>query len=407
MSSGWTPRSLAEGDAVSWPEKGRNGNPMTIEDIAARRLAAQGIEGCRLSAPEEAVARMGAIQAQDYEMAKWAIGLRTSRATRGAVQAAIDRGRLLRAHLLRPTWHFVTAADYGWIHALTAPRIRAALRSRHLRLELTDALISKSEILLENKLGGGKSATREALVAALEEAGIPTRENRGWHVLVRAELDGVLCSGPDLSGRPTYALRADRVSAARVLPRDEALAALAGRYFAGHGPATLADFVWWSGLPAADAKRALEAARRGLESIRIDSAVYWFAGGLPSARRRSPGAYLLPAYDEYILGYRDRGVVLSPRAAKGVISTNGVFWPVVLAGGQAAGLWRRRVTPDTALVEVDLFSEPERDLKRAIASAAGRYGRFLGAAVETAYAPKAPGGRGRRRPGASRRLSSR
>jgi hypothetical protein len=352
---------------------------MKPDEIASLRLANQRLAGSGFRSPRDLVAWMGAMQAQDYGMAKWAIGLRLRGAKIDTVQGALDRGEIIRTHLLRPTWHLVAAEDYAWMLELTAPRIRAATRSRHRQLGLTDAVIARSEVIFGRLMRGGKHASRATLIAALGKAGIATDENRASHIFLCAELDGVLCSGPDVSGRPTYALRAERIPAAKSLPRDEALAMLAKRYFMSRGPATLQDFVWWSGLTAGEAKRALESVRGGLEPATADSGVCWSgeASAPPAASRRG-SAHLLPAFDEYILGYRDRSAALSANAQRKTISSNGMFWPVVLIDGRAAGLWKRTIKNDTVVIEVDLFERLSRAAKAHIEKAAGRFGSFLG-----------------------------
>jgi hypothetical protein len=364
---------------------------MKPSDIALLRLASQGIAESVFRSPRDVVARMGAMQAQDYEMAKWAVGLRLTGAKIDSVRAAIDRGEIIRTHLLRPTWHLVAAEDYAWMLDLTAPRIRAGMRSRDRQLELTDAVIRRSEAIIVKLLRGGNHAPREALIAALDRAGIATGENRASHIFLRAELNGVLCSGADRSGRPTFALRAERVALTKSFPRDEALAALAKRYFAGHGPATLKDFVWWSGLAAGEAKRALESVKGELESASSGERVYWSGGAVaPSVAAKRGSAHLLPAFDEFLIGYRDRSAALSPEARGRAISSNGIFWPVVLVDGRAAGLWKRTVKPDALVVELDLFDSPSRKTRALIESAAERLGRFLGKDAEVIFPVDTP-----------------
>jgi len=359
---------------------------MKSKDIAALRLASQRLSESKLKTPGDVVAWMGAMQAQDYEMAKWAVGIRLPGVTVGCVQAAIDRGDIIRTHLLRPTWHLVAADDYGWLLDLTAPRIKAAMRSRHRQLGLTEAVIAKSESIFVKLMRGGRHASRRVLIAALSKAGIATDENRASHIFAWAELDGVLCSGPDVSGRPTYALRSERVPIAKSLARDVALAALAKRYFISRGPATLQDFVWWSGLAAGEAKQALETIKGELDSTEIGARTYWSGGSsAPYAAARPVSALLLPAYDEFLLGYRDRSAVLSEEARKKAISSNGLFWPVVLIDGRAAGLWKRTMKKGSVHIEPDLFEALSRGTRARIESAAERYGRFLGKDAEVFY----------------------
>jgi hypothetical protein len=355
---------------------------MNRNDIASLRLVSQRIGGRGLRSAKEVVAWMGAMQAQDYAMAKWAVGLRMPDSTIGTVERAIDRGEILRTHLLRPTWHFVAADDFSWMLALTAPRIKASLASRHRQLGLSEAVISKSEAAIGQAMRGGKHLTRAELIAALEEAGIATGENRASHIFSRAELDGILCSGAAKGGRQTYALCARRVREAASLTRDEALAALATRYFSSRGPATLRDFVWWSGLPVADAKSALEMVRRDFSSETVDARVYWFMDARSGRASGPESAYLLPAFDELLIGYNDRSASLPLENRAKSVSNNGMFSPIVVEGGQVTGTWKRAFKADKTVVEIKLFGQSRRAARGALERAAERFGRFVDKKVE-------------------------
>lgn len=375
---------------------------MNRNDIASLRLVNQRLEGARLTSIKDTVAWMGAIQAQDYAMAKWAIGVRLPGSTDDAVETAVERGEILRTHLLRPTWHIVSADDYSWLLELTAPRIKASLTSRHRELGLSEAVISKSEAVLEKALRGGKHLGREELIAGLGDAGIATDGNRASHIFSRAELDGILCSGATKSGRRTYALCAGRVPNAKPRAREEALAVLAKRYFTSRGPATLRDFIWWSGLSAVDAKRALEMAKPDLRPETIDSAAYWFAGaragravaGRKAAERESAGpgsagraasresVHLLPAFDELLIGYNDRSASLPLEHRRPCVFSYGIFRPIVVVNGQVKGTWRRTFKGARVLVEIKLFERPHKSTAGALERAAGRFGHFIGRKVE-------------------------
>ncbi len=315
---------------------------MNPAEIARARLAAHHIAGRRFTTAKEVVGWMGAMQAQDYAMCLWAVGIRLPGSTVTDIEKALDAGEILRTHLLRPTWHLVSADDIAWMLALTAPHIKARLAARHQGLGLTPEVLSRSYTILERALQGERYATRQALIASFEQAGMPNDDNRASHLLMSAELEGLICSGPTQSGRPSYALLAERVPQAKTMTREEALAALAGRYFSSHGPAAYRDFAWWSGLPAANSRLALELAKDSLVSETIEAQTYWWH---PAAVTDSgeDSLHLLPAFDEYIIGYQDRSAVLPDDAFKRAVSSNGVFWPVVLVDGQVKGVWKRTV----------------------------------------------------------------
>ena len=227
-------------------------------DIAHRRLHNQHITRRTLETPQALVEWLGAVQAQDFAAAKWALGLRLQGVTDDDIEQAFTDGAILRTHVMRPTWHFVSPADIRWLLALTAPRVHAASAYSNRKLELDDAMFRCTHAVLANALQGGKQLTRDELASALQQAGIVTEgEQRVTHIMMRAELDGIICSGARRGKQFTYALLAERAPQARSLARDEALAELTMRYLMSHGPATIQDFVWWSGLTVADARAGL------------------------------------------------------------------------------------------------------------------------------------------------------
>ncbi len=360
---------------------------MPLTDIARIRLTSQQIANSRSKTFKDVLDSMVAMQAQDYAMAKWALGIRLPGATDQDVEGAIRRGEILRTHLLRPTWHFVSADDIYWLLALTAPRIRASMKSRENELELSEAIFRKSNAVLGKALRDGRHLTREELVAELGKAKIATDHNRASHLFVRAELDGIVCSGATRAGKQTYALLEKRVPHKKPLDRETALAALASKYFLSRCPATLTDFIWWSGLTASQAKIALELVKSDFFPETIDGHTYW----LPKSFVNSPGeeksAYLLPAFDEFLISYTDRGVVLPPGILSRAVSQNGIFRPVIVANGQALGIWKRAVRRDKVLVKTDLYTTPSQAMRDMVEKAALPFGRFLEKTPEINYEP--------------------
>jgi hypothetical protein len=349
---------------------------MTNFQIAFRRLRNQ-----RLSQPDcvsavEVVSWLGAVQAQDFYGAKWAVGQRMRDATDDAVEQAFAAGEILRTHILRPTWHFVTPKDIRWLLALTAPRIMAASSSIFRKLELDDVVAKRSRRVLERTLAGGKQLTREELRAAWERAGIATNDLRLIHLLLRAEVDGVICSGGRRGKQFTYTLLDERAPASKAMKPAEPLAELAKRYFDSRGPATLQDFVWWSGLTVTDARKGLELVQRKFLKEKIDGKEYWFADSNHSDNKKS-GVQLLPAFDEFLVAYKDRSAVL-PVQARG--RDNPLFGPAVVIEGQVTGIWKRTLRENS--VEIQFSSKPSlareaAALKREVK----RYAAFLGLAV--------------------------
>jgi hypothetical protein len=348
--------------------------------IARRRLLNQCITRPRQRRASDVVAWLGAVQAQEYEPAKWALGLRMrDAAVDGEIQRAFDEGRILRTHVLRPTWHFVTPADIRWLLELTAPRIYRAMSPSFRREELDTRALVRGTAAFERTLRDGQHMTRGELAerARLAMAGV-----RLGLLAMYAELEGVICSGPRRGKQMTYALLAERAPGARRLSRDEALAELCRRYFSSHGPATVRDFVWWSGLTGADARRGLEMNRARREEV--DGQVYWTVGSTPASHTRMDRVQLLPIYDEYLIAYRDRQAVphgpsMLTSRARGPVT----FQHAVVIDGQIAGTWRPSRKSGAVSVEVTALRRLTSAERRALDSAVDRYGRFLGTSVES------------------------
>jgi len=347
-------------------------------DIALRRLRNQRIAGAGSGQPSDVVAWMGAVQAQDYLGALWALGLRMKAAREERIEQAIAERTVVRTWPMRGTLHFVAPADVRWMLALLTPRVIAGQRGRHRQLELDEAVFDRSRDPVTRALEGGRQLTRDALYEVLEAAGISTAGQRGIHILQRLAHDGLLCFAGRRGKQQTFALLDEWLPPARTLERDEALAELTGRYFTGHGPATLQDFAWWSGLTVADAKLGIELAGPRLERETFDGQAYWLSpDAKPAASPASPAAWLLPPFDEYTVAYKDRSAVLDP-AQGGLISSNGIFYPVVVLDGQVAGTWKRVFKKGSVVLTLSPFAPLKQKEQQAIAEAAERYGAFLG-----------------------------
>jgi hypothetical protein len=358
---------------------------MELTEIGNLRLMNQQIGGGKIKTAGKLVGWMGAMQAQDYAMAKWAIGMRVPGSTDKYIETAIDKGEILRTHLLRPTWHFVSASDIHWMLALTAPKIKAAMSSRQKQLGLTQAIFTETITIMENALSGGKHLTREALITELKQAKIAVDENRASHLLARAELDGVLCSGATQKGKYTYALLEERVPKTLTLTKEESLARLAQIYFSSRGPATIQDFVWWSGLTLTACRQALEMVKAGFISETIDSKNYWFPNSQASASLDEERVHLLPAYDEYTICYADRSAVVPSGEKARLISENGIFRPILVVKGQVQGIWKRTIKKEQVLLEIDFFKAPDKKTIESIEKAVMEYGEFVDKKPEMSF----------------------
>ena len=298
-------------------------------------------------------------------MAKWAVGLRVAGSTEKSIEDAINRGEIIRTHALRPTWHFVSPHDIHWMLDLSAHRIKAAMRTMDKRFGLDDAVFRKTNAIIAEALTQQPDLSREAIVEKLVANNIPTSENRVSHILVRAEMERIICSGKSQGNRQTYALLSERAPRTSKLNRDEALAKLALTYFSSHGPATLQDFNWWSGLTAGEAKHALEMVKHNFVSVTSDDKTYWFTDGFAGHQHHEHRTFMLPAYDEYIISYRDRTAALISENHSKAISNNGVFRPVIVTQGKVTGTWRRTLKNKSTILETDFFvpeTQPEPKL---------------------------------------------
>jgi hypothetical protein len=368
--------------------------------MVARRMRALLLTGPLCATPEEVVGLLGAVQSQDYGPAKWSIGARVAGATDAGVERAADAGAILRIHLLRPTWHFVLPADIRWVLTATAPRIRARDARRYAQLGLDAGTLRRSEKALTAALRGGNQLTRAEAAAILTAAGIGVDGQRLPYLLMNAELGALICSGPRQGKQHTYMLLEERAPAARDLPRADALAELARRYFRSHGPATAKDFAGWATLTLAEARAAIEVAGEDLQAEELSGLLCWSAAQRPGAARRSPtlrspAVHLLQGYDEYIMGYSETKAVLRPPGSSWEPATPPVFTLVIMLDGRVAGFWRRTVKKDVVAVEATLFEDFDDTRMRALEAEAARYGAFLGleAVVKVVKAP-ARGGTG-------------
>ena len=334
------------------------------------RLHNQRLTSTTFRRAEQVVSWLGAVQAQDYPGARWALGLRARGLTSAAVDDALARGKILRTHILRPTWHFVAPGDIRWMQMLTAPRVQRTMASYARHYDLDAGVFRRACDVIERALDG-RELTRAEISQALAARRIPATHQRLAHILMHAELEQVITSGGLRGNQFTYARLEARAPKSDVVDRDDALARLTERYFASHGPATIRDMAWWSGLPQRDVVRGLEIVGRAAESREHDDRVYW---SIRSSSRPRPatGVWLLPNYDEFLIAYRDRrlstpGFTLAPRD---------VFAHFLVIDGVLAGVWRRSSTGPASLAMPSPYRRLTRDEARELKAAADRFRQF-------------------------------
>lgn len=349
-----------------------------MHQIATHRLYSQQLVNTRFDTPSDIVAWLGAVQSQDYMGAKWAIAQRTNGLTDAAVEQAFDEGSILRTHALRPTWHFLTPADIRWILALTAPRVHALNGTYYRKCELDADVFARCHTVLTNALQGHQYRTRDELATVLQSAGITTDGLRLVYIMMHAELDQLICSGPRQGKQFTYSLMDERVPPAPALSPDDALPELAYRYFSSHGPATVKDFVWWSGLTVAQTKACLNLLGLRLNHDTFAGQTYYFTDNSPTAKLPSPTAYLLPNYDEAMGSYADHSPIIENRYARLWDRKHDVLTHYLLIDGTIIGSWQRTLKKDTTIVQIKPFATLTDDQMQAITIAAYRLGSFLG-----------------------------
>ena len=350
--------------------------------LARQRLRNQHLSEPTFSTPEAVVNWLCAVQSQDYTAAKWALGMRGAGFTDAAVEQAFTDGTILRTHVMRPTWHFVARDDIRWMLELTASRVHGAASYYYRQLELDEALFARCEALMVEALTGGNPLMRTELVTMLNESGIATNDLRVTHIMMHAELEGVICSGARRGKQFTYALVDERAPNARRLARDEALAELTRRYFVSHGPATVQDFVWWSGLTVADAKTGLESVRHQLIEEVIEGVTYWLSDVSVSTSEHS--AYLLSNYDEYIVGYTDRSALYAADSELHALDPRGnfLFSHTIVVDDQIVGTWKRTFRKSEVVISPKFLAPLTGAQEQAFADEARRFGEFVGLTVK-------------------------
>ena len=362
---------------------------MEYREALALRLAAQHISG-KKETPEKVLKAIGAMQAQDYSAALWAIGLRCREGTTAAdIEDAISERRITRTWLMRGTIHFAASADIQWMLRLFAPRLlhTAMLRDQHLGLD--NGTIEKTKRAFYSALKRDGKLTRAEMYALLEKGSDPSKNNLGYHMLYRAAWDGLICFGPNAGREHTFVLLEDHLGKGTALAGEDALGELAMRYFSSRGPATIRDYVWWSGLTVKDAKAGIEKAGSALRKETITGVDHYMSRE-KMRQDSTQAAYLLPAFDEYLVGYAERSAILAgpdmqgsagkkpKEGKKTVVHSNGTFVPVVVVDGKVAGTWSRKAKGGRVTITVNPFMRLERNAIAAIKDEAERYGRFLG-----------------------------
>ncbi len=344
---------------------------MTFAEIAHYRLINQQLAGTRIKSAVEMVEWFGAVQGQEYGPTKWGLGLRLQHLTDCDIENELDEGKILRTHLLRPTWHLVSATDIRWLLKLTAPRVQKVNAFMYRQLELDDKVFNRCNDIIIETLQGGKQLTREDINKELARNDIAAKGHRLSYIMMNAELEGIICSGARQGNQFTYALLDERARPGKPLGKDEALTELTIRYFNSRSPATVRDFATWSGLTITDCKKGIESIKPLLQSEIVEKQEYFF-NECPSLENKQPDEiHLLPVYDEFIMGYKDRSAIMTLK--------NGApfrYDSMILAGGQVIGTWKRTFLKNAIDMEVDFFKPLSKSQNRVFTEAVDRFSNF-------------------------------
>jgi hypothetical protein len=355
-----------------------------MQNIVSQRLGTQGLLQQPFKTPTEVVAWLGAVQSQDYSGAVWAIGQRIAGAKEALVEQAMIDGAIIRTHILRPTWHFVAPADLRWMLTATSHRVHGLNSTYYRKMELDEAVFARSHEILTALLQGNQYRTRTEIAAAYKQAGINANELRLAYLVMQAELEGLICSGPRRGKQFTYALVGERVPSAPSLPFDEALAKLTRAYFTGHGPATVQDFMRWSSLTQAEVRHGLDMLSGQLEHDSMDGMTYYWGAAPYSTAFTAPLAHLLPNYDECLGGYRGS---LSVEEQYRRIWADGaiVYGHYLVIDGMVIGLWKRDLKKASVLITAKPFRSLTEPEIAAIQQAAQHFGQFWGLEAEIVF----------------------
>jgi len=361
---------------------------MNNTEITQRRLQNQGLSKIIFKNAQDVVSQLGAVQSQDFSGAKWAISQRLKNETDESLDKEFTNAAILRTHVMRPTWHFVTPQDIRWRLKLTAPRVHAFNAPYYRKSGLDKDTLKQSNSIIEKALQGNKQLTRAKLASILNQKGIPPGDTlRLSCIMMHAELEGIICSGARKGKQFTYALIEEVAPPVKAKSRDESLAELVTRYFSTRGPATFHDFAWWSGLTIADAKQGMDMVKSKFVQEEFNHQTYWF---LDSSLKKvsSLSVHLLPNYDEYFIGFKDRSAIgenISGLGIKDEEVTATLSAHIVISNGQVVGGWKRVLKKDKVEVEIYPIRKLSKAEKELIAEVAEKYGKHSTLKVSLTY----------------------
>jgi len=336
---------------------------MIHSEISHHRMASQKLYQENQCSPDEIVHHFGAMQAQDYPMAKWAIGSRCNSSEK-EIEEAVNSGKIIRTHILRPTWHFVSSDDIYWMLDLSAPQVQRFTISAAKKFDYDLKKLDQINNKIQKLLSGNNHLTRDEIMLELDIKRTSKEDFLSAAIMMHSELDGLVCNGRMKGKQITYALLEERVQKPKAkMSKEEGLAKLALRYFESHGPATLLDFSWWSGFAPTICQKAINAIELQLNSIAVDNQTYWLAKNRSLEDNFRESVHFLPAFDEILISYKTREVSFSGDHQSKTFTNNGIFKPVILENGKVIGIWKRTIKKDHVKIETEFFNETETSKK--------------------------------------------
>ncbi|WP_374174366.1 winged helix DNA-binding domain-containing protein [Flavobacterium tructae] len=350
--------------------------------IAQLRLISQKLHKTTDNTPQEIVQHLGAMQAQDYAMAKWAVGSRCD-ASEKAIEEAINSAQIIRTHILRPTWHFVSADDIYWMLDLSGPQVKRIVTSYVKKYGYDAKKLDQTNAAIQKILAGNNHLTREEIMQELSITKTPSPDHLSGPIMMYAELDGLVCNGKMKGKQMTYALLEERVLKPQGrLTQEEGLTKLALRYFESHGPATLLDFSWWSGFSPTSCKKIINAIELQLNSIAIEDQKYWFKNDISTEDNFRESIHFLPAFDEILISYKSREASILPEHQPKAFTNNGIFKPIILENSKVIGTWKRTIKKDHAKIETQFFNETENHKKAILFEGIKSFENYLGTKIQ-------------------------
>ncbi|MBF4506177.1 AlkZ family DNA glycosylase [Flavobacterium sp. JLP] len=339
---------------------------MTHQEISYYRLAAQKLLEKNHNSPQQIVHHLGAMQAQDYAMAKWAIGSRCN-ATEKEIEEAVNSAKIIRTHILRPTWHFVSAEDIYWMLDISAPQVKKFTAAAGKKYGYDAKKLDQANSKIAKLLARNNHLTRDEIMQELDIKKTSSADFLSAAIMMNAELDGLVCNGRMKGKQITYALLEERVLKPKSkLTKEEGLAKLALKYFESHGPATLLDFSWWSGFPPTTCKNAVNAIELQLNSVAIENQTYYFGNQLSDEDNFRESVHFLPAFDEILISYKTREASILVEYQAKAFTNNGIFKPIILENGKVIGTWKRTIKKEYAKIETDFFNETQKHKKEVL-----------------------------------------